>query len=693
MDKVIANSGPFGLGGIVNYEITISNDGTLPATNIEFTDTPTSSLLFQSDDSDTNPNITSLGSGVYQITALAAGQNETLNLTFQVDPQYTGGPVGNAAEITVDDGDDIDSDPDSGPDSDDLGDGISDDDEDAILIDVLVNGSIGDFVFEDENGNGVQDSNESGIEGITVNLFNINGFLVDSEITDVFGNYLFQNVPAGNYYIELEIPEGFANTFPNQGGDDTSDSDLDNSNGLGTTAIINLSAGENDITIDLGINECIQIGETVWFDYNENDLLDPSENGINGIRVELFRQDFNGSFVLWDVTYTGHKPGTASDDGYYKFCVSPGTYYLRFVNPPLQLVPVVPNVGINENTDSDVTGMFGSGTTDSFSVQSGDERCDIGAGFYTMGTIGDFVWFDDNGNGMRETNERGIGGVIVRAINLDGEEVATTVSDENGNYVLDYLTKSTMYLEFESPQGYQFTQANIGTDESLDSDVDNSNGRNTTDFYTINPGVHVPHIDAGLTLGVLSIEWNELSGEFIDNHNKLDWSVQSDIEISYFSIERSFGDISNFNEIAKVLSDTSEPGVVSRYDYKDYDVVESGIYYYRIIQTDINGGVEVSKVISIDVSNSVSDLVSLFPNPVVDELTLQIDAERIINELNVGLFDAQGRVIDRSVFSDNNIPVGRKTYNIKTRNLVHGVYSVHIQLDNEIIVKKLIVID
>ena len=130
----------------------------------------------------------------------------------------------------------------------------------------------------------------------------------------------------------------------------------------------------------------------MWFDYNENDIADDSENGINGIKVELFRL-VNGSWVLWDNTITGHQPGTPSDDGYFKFCAAPGTYHLRFVNPPDKLVSAVPNFGIDEEIDSDITGAFGAGTTDMFTIESGDEKCDIGAGFYKMGSIGDFVWF------------------------------------------------------------------------------------------------------------------------------------------------------------------------------------------------------------------------------------------------------------------------------------------------------------
>jgi len=691
MVKTVATAGPYMQGSMISYSITVFNDGTLPAANIEVTDSPSAALIYQSDDSGSNTNVTNIGGGVYQIASLVAGDSETVNLVFQIDPAYVSGPVGNAGEITADDGDDIDSDPDLGPDADDNGDGQPDDDEDFTIVDIAVNGMLGDFVFLDVNGNGIQESNEPGVPNVEVKLYNINGFLVGTEYTNGSGKYLFTELPAGAYYVEIIYPDGLTATFPNQGGDDTADSDIDNSNGPATTALINIGNGETDLSVDLGIIECIPVGEIVWFDYNENDVLDGGENGINGIRVELYRQEAQG-YILWDFTYTGHKPGSPSDDGYYKFCVMPGTYYLRFVNPPQQLVPVVPNVGINPLTDSHVTGMFGSGTTDNFTVRSGDERCDIGAGFYTMGSIGDFVWMDNNANGMRESGEDGLQGVIVRAIDPTGEIMATAVSDAQGKYVLDYLTKSTMFLEFETPGSMQFTQANMGTDESADSDVDGSNGPNTTEFYNINPGIHIPHIDAGLTFKVLAIEFDNFSGEYKGSHNHIQWSILSDADLSHYTVERSVGGIDNFVEIGKILSDSDEQEEISDYDYLDYDIASAEVYYYRIIQTDIHGAVDVSKIISVETSEELSSKVTMYPNPVYEQLTIELDMDNDVSNLKIQLLDRLGKLVKADMIDANDIRAGKNQFDIDVTNIPDGMYNVKINIDDDIVIKKLIVL-
>jgi hypothetical protein len=555
--------------------------------------------------------------------------------------------------------------------------------------------SLGDYVWSDANANGIQDFDEQGIANVRVELYNSNGFFIDATFTDNSGFYIFDDLYPGSYYVRFESPAGSDLTLTNSnvGGDDSLDSNVDNSNGPGTTPIVVLGPGENDLTIDAGFYECIKIGDYVWFDYNENDLQDISENGINGIKVELYRSE-NGSWVLWDTEYTGHEPGTPSGDGYFKFCTAPGTYYLRFVNPPLKLVPVVANFGINENIDSDVTGMFGSGTTDSFTVESGDERCDIGAGFYTMGAIGDYVWLDDNGNGMRESGESGLSNVVVRAITIEGEEVASATTDANGQYMIDYLGKNSYYLEFELPSGYSVTQANVGSDESMDSDVDNSNGPNTTKYYTIWPGEYVEHVDAGVTFKVLSIEWNDIWVENKESHHELSWSVAYERNVSHYEIQRSIDGLTDFQEVGKMITEGDSESEVT-YTYDDYDLVGEGIYYYRVVEVELSGAHNASEIVSVSREDGVrgNTALDIYPNPVVSEVTFELNVVRSINELSIDIYDSQGRLVMAKAVIDYDVEEGIKAYKLNVDEMAKGVYTVRVNMDNSIINRKIIVID
>ena len=66
-------------------------------------------------------------------------------------------------------------------------------------------GEIGDTVYCDLNGNGVQDNNESGIQGVKVDLFSqCTGSPVDSEVTDQDGHYLFTDLQPGQYCVVVD---------------------------------------------------------------------------------------------------------------------------------------------------------------------------------------------------------------------------------------------------------------------------------------------------------------------------------------------------------------------------------------------------------------------------------------------------------------------------------------------------------
>ncbi|HSM02308.1 MAG TPA: SdrD B-like domain-containing protein [Acidimicrobiia bacterium] len=110
--------------------------------------------------------------------------------------------------------------------------------------------SIGDLLWEDLDGDGIQDEGEPGVAGVTVRLFNSGGTQVRSTVTDANGEYLFSNLRPGVYHIEIDIPEGFAPTLQDEGLDEEKDSDADEE---GVTMPTTLGPGENDLKWDIGL--------------------------------------------------------------------------------------------------------------------------------------------------------------------------------------------------------------------------------------------------------------------------------------------------------------------------------------------------------------------------------------------------------------------------------------------------------
>ncbi|WP_182870577.1 SdrD B-like domain-containing protein [Rhodopirellula sp. JC639] len=128
---------------------------------------------------------------------------------------------------------------------------------------LLVN--LGDYVWYDNDLDGIQDGGEPGVENVTVNLYRdgdgdgipetdgSDGPVIATDVTDVNGFYLFENLQPGDYFVEFvtsTLPAGYVLTSQNQGTNDEVDSDADQSTGL--TEVINLGLVD-DLTWDAGI--------------------------------------------------------------------------------------------------------------------------------------------------------------------------------------------------------------------------------------------------------------------------------------------------------------------------------------------------------------------------------------------------------------------------------------------------------
>ncbi|MCD8916508.1 carboxypeptidase regulatory-like domain-containing protein, partial [Staphylococcus simulans] len=83
--------------------------------------------------------------------------------------------------------------------------------------------TIGDKVWDDSNKDGVQNSNEKGIEGVKVTLTDKAGTTTETT-TDANGNYKFTGLYNGEYTVTFETPEGYEGTKVNVG-DKALDSD------------------------------------------------------------------------------------------------------------------------------------------------------------------------------------------------------------------------------------------------------------------------------------------------------------------------------------------------------------------------------------------------------------------------------------------------------------------------------------
>ncbi|MBD3825211.1 MAG: calcium-binding protein, partial [Epsilonproteobacteria bacterium] len=345
--------------------------------------------------------------------------------------------------------------------------------------------SIGNHVWYDENRNGLQESNEKGVEAVKVILFDDNDIQIAETSTDSEGIYQFYGLIPGNYYLSFsDIPVGYTITEQDTG-EDTQDSDVNTT--TSRTVITNLTSGEHDLNWDMGIynQQRAGLGDTIWYDGNQNGIQDPFEYGVDAVKVTLYQAD-------------GTKVATTVSDsqGKYKFInLIPGNYYLIFSDLPVSY-QVTTQDTTTDTTDSDVDPT--TLRTETFSLEEGDYdlRWDMGIYNNQTSAIGDTVWYDDNHNGLQDPFEIGTPDILVRLYQRDGTQIDTTLTDEKGNYTFRDITPGDYYLQFSHlPVGYEVTLQNQGA-EDKDSDVDPSTLQTTV--TTITTGEYQMDWDLGL---------------------------------------------------------------------------------------------------------------------------------------------------------------------------------------------------
>ena len=345
---------------------------------------------------------------------------------------------------------------------------------------IVPTAALGDFVWLDQNRNGIQDPTEPGVEDVAVELQDCSGGFVASATTGPDGEYLFDGLEPGGYVVVFTSPDGLVFTVQNAGDDDTVDSDVDAS---GTTGCVDLAPGETNLTVDAGlIVPTAALGDFVWLDQNRNGIQDPTEPGVEDVAVEL--QDCSGGFVA---------SATTGPDGEYLFDgLEPGGYVVVFTSPD-GLVFTVQNAGDDDTVDSDVDA---SGTTGCVDLAPGETNLTVDAGLIVpTAALGDFVWLDQNRNGIQDPTEPGVEDVAVELQDCSGGFVASATTGPDGEYLFDGLEPGGYVVVFTSPDGLVFTVQNAGDDDTVDSDVDASG---TTGCVDLAPGETNLTVDAGL---------------------------------------------------------------------------------------------------------------------------------------------------------------------------------------------------
>jgi uncharacterized protein (DUF2141 family) len=268
----------------------------------------------------------------------------------------------------------------------------------------LAVGSVTGTIFEDLNGDGSRDASEPGLGGVTVVL--VGKSTQRSTTTSGDGTYQFSSVEPGTYSVEETDPIGFSSTTPN-------------------LRTINVASG-GAASANFGDQAAGTVGGVVFEDLNGNGFQETGEPGLGSVEVKL-------------IGTHGQRNAVTSGNGSYLFAgVDPGAYTLEETDP----------AGFSSTTPNLRTLILTSGGA--VTANFGDQA---------VGSIAGIVFADANGNGIREPEESGIGGVAIKLAGVAGQR--STVTSGDGTYQFAGLNPGSYTIEEIDPADFVSTTPNL----------------------------------------------------------------------------------------------------------------------------------------------------------------------------------------------------------------------------------------
>ncbi|HEX2644061.1 MAG TPA: SdrD B-like domain-containing protein [Thermoanaerobaculia bacterium] len=381
--------------------------------------------------------------------------------------------------------------------------------------------SLGDRVWKDLDGDGVQEAGEPGINGVTVRLF-LGTAEVASTVTSGDGNYSFTNLPETTFTVKIDtatLPAGATQTY-----------DLD---GLATPhqATVNLTASRTDVDFGYRIAASCTAGyfkdhfSNASFSNNDGTLSwagswiesDTAGTGVSSGNVTV-GNPYSGYLFLRDSPDTGTQPSAARQvnlSGFSSATLSFSFHVRTGVDPEDAVVIEISKNGgtsytVLETLDGysgtaedsrsyNITSYIASNTRIRFRVSNGygasdelfkvdwvkiDAGCS-GPSIPTTGSAGNRVWKDLDGDGIQDSGEPGLNGVTVQLLNSSGTVLATQLTSGDGNYSFTGLSAATYRVKVVSstlPSGLTPTYDLDGTGTAHFATFTLNDGQNRTDI-------------------------------------------------------------------------------------------------------------------------------------------------------------------------------------------------------------------
>ncbi|MEM1227726.1 MAG: SdrD B-like domain-containing protein [Planctomycetota bacterium] len=289
---------------------------------------------------------------------------------------------------------------------------------------------ISGVVHVDRDADCFQDSDEDGIEGVLIELFDDRGNFVASTRTAADGTYSFTNLPAGNYTVVETQPSGYFHGGQVAGSN--------GGNALVADVISQIPIGWGEMLVDYNFCELLpsEILGQVYVDRDGDCVREPDEPGLGGVIIELYNEA--GDRI---------RTTTTSDDGSYSFRnLQPGTYTVRELQPDGYFHGgQVAGSGGGDDSVEDLISAISLGPGESLTQY---DFCEI-----PPSSIEGLVWNDSQRNNRVDEGEPGLPNVVIELVQ-DNIVIATTQTNSDGRYVFDELRPGQYEIRESQPNGY-----------------------------------------------------------------------------------------------------------------------------------------------------------------------------------------------------------------------------------------------